>query len=392
MRSRATNVAGWVILGVGSSLAGLVAQRAGLPAGWLVGPMLVALAVALVWEKHPTMPRWGRIASLAVVGGVLASAFRPSVLPLISRHWLPVALVVCGTLLLSLGAGLLLSVLVRLDRKTAALGTLPGAASGMLAMSDPLGADARLVALMQYTRVVVVVVSATLVGRFGLVPGTASLPASGQGLQATPGAADLLVQGPLTTYALTALVAVLGAWAGTRFRLPAGALLGPLLLGIALEELGVMHLAWPPGVPQAAYLVLGLWVGLLFDGDSVKRAGRLLPVVLASSVGLVVACAALGWVLSALTGIDGITAYLATTPGGIDSVAIVALGSGADAPLVLAVQMLRLLAVIAGRLLPRMAVVVTQVRVGLATACLPAGKPRPKMLQTGALSSGAGAG
>jgi hypothetical protein len=68
--------------------------------------------------------------------------------------------------------------------------------------------------------------------------------------------------------------------------------------------------------------------------------------VLASAVGLVGACAALGWVLAAVTGIDGITAYLATTPGGIDSVAIVALGSGADAALVLAVQMLRLLAVV----------------------------------------------
>ena len=121
-----------------------------------------------------------------------------------------------------------------------------------------------------------------------------------------------------------------------------------------MEELGVLHLLWPPGVPQAAYLVIGLWVGLLFDGASVKRAGRLFPLVLASSVGLVVVCTALAWALSALTGIDGMTAYLATTPGGIDSVAIVALGSGADAPLVLAVQMLRLLAVVlAGSLLGR---------------------------------------
>ncbi len=347
MRSRATSsAAGWMVLGVGSSLAGLIAQRAGLPAGWLVGPMLVALATALVWEKHPSVPRWGRTLTLAVVGGVLASAYRPSVLPLITRHWLPVALAVCATLLLSLGAGLLLSLLVHLDRKTAALGTLPGAASGMLAMSDPLGADARLVAVMQYTRVVVVVVSATLVGRFGLAPGTGSLQVSGRGLQATPGGSELLVQGTLTTYVLTAVIAALGAWVGTRFRLPAGALLGPLLLGVLVEELGVVHLAWPPGVPQAAYLVLGLWVGLLFDGPSIKRAGRLFPVVLASSVGLVVACAALGWALSAVTGIDGMTAYLATTPGGIDSVAIVALGTGADAPLVLAVQMLRLLVVV----------------------------------------------
>ena len=343
---------GWIALGVGSSLAGLFAQGMGLPAGWLVGPMLVALTLALVWEKHPSVPRWGRIVSLAVVGGVLASAFRPSVLPLISRHWLPVSLVVCGTLLLSLGAGLLLSSLVRIDRKTAALGALPGAASGMLAMSDTLGADARLVALMQYTRVVVVVVTATFVGR--LTTGAAPQPASGQGLRALSEGVDLLVQGTVQTYAVTVLVAVLGAWAGTRLRLPAGALLGPLILGVALAELGVVQLAWPPGVPQAAYLVLGLWVGLLFDGASVKQAGRLLPFVLASTVGLVLACAALGWALAELTGLDAMTAYLATTPGGIDSVAIVALGSGADAPLVLAVQMLRLLAVVfAGSLLGR---------------------------------------
>ena len=163
-RSWTTGAAGWLALGVGSGLAGYLAQRAGLPAGWLVGPMLVALVAALLWEKPPTVPRWGRITSLAVVGGVLASTFRPSVVPLLSRHLLPVTLVICGTLVLSLGTGLLLTALVRLDRKTAALGTLPGAASGMLAMSDPLGADARLVALMQYTRVVVVVVAATLVG------------------------------------------------------------------------------------------------------------------------------------------------------------------------------------------------------------------------------------
>ncbi|HVD45564.1 MAG TPA: AbrB family transcriptional regulator [Rubrobacter sp.] len=343
---------GWMVLGVGSLLAGLFAQSAGLPAGWLVGPMLVALVLALAWKEHPTVPRWGRIASLAVVGGMLAATFRPSVLPLVAGHWLPVTLVVGGTLFLSLGAGLLLSGLVRIDRKTAALGALPGAASGMLAMSDPLGADARLVALMQYTRVVVVVVTATLVGR--LVAGAAPQPISGQDLQAAPEGVDLLVQGTMPTYAVTVLVAVLGAWVGTRLRLPAGALLGPLILGVALAELSVVHLAWPPGVPQADYLVLGLWVGLLFDGASVRRAGRLFPFVLASAVGLVLACAALGWALAALTGIDGMTAYLATTPGGIESVTIVALGTKADAPLVLAVQMLRLLAVVfAGSLLGR---------------------------------------
>jgi membrane AbrB-like protein len=224
----------------------------------------------------------------------------------------------------------------------------------MLAMSGSIGADPRLVAVMQYTRVIVVVFSAALVARFGLVPGMALDPILTQGLQWTASQGRFLVNNAWLVYTLTALAAMLGAWVGTRLRLPAGALMGPLVFGVALEVLGIMRFAWPPGVPQAAFLVLGLWVGLLFDRASVKRAGRLFPVVLASAAGLVVACAGLGWLLTALTDIDGLTAYLATAPGGIDSVAIMALGSGADAPLVLAVQMLRLFAVVlAGALLGR---------------------------------------
>jgi uncharacterized protein len=348
-------VLGWIILGAASALAGLLAQVAGVPAAWLVGPMLVALAWALARPEHPTVPRWGRGAAMAVVGGVLGGTFRPSVLPLLASNWLPVCLVVGGTLILSLSAGLLLTRIAHLDGKTAVLGALPGAASGMLAMSISLDADPRLVAVMQYTRVVVVVFSAALVSRFGLVPGTAPQPVSTGGLQSSVSeGAALLVHDAWLTYGLTALVAAAGTWAGIRLRLPAGALIGPLLLGVALEQLGVMRLAWPPGVPQAAFLVLGVYVGLLFDRASIERAGRLFPLVLASAVGLTAACAGLGWALAALTGIDGLTAYLATAPGGIDSVAIMALGSGAEAPLVLAVQMLRLFAVVlAGALLGR---------------------------------------
>jgi membrane AbrB-like protein len=224
----------------------------------------------------------------------------------------------------------------------------------MLAMSDSLGADPRLVALMQYTRVIVVVISAALVSHFWLASDAATYLSPNQSLQATASQDTALVHDAWLTYVLTALTAAFGAWAGTRLRLPAGTMLGPLILGIGLEESGAMHLTWPPGVPQAGYLVLGVYVGLLFDRASVHRAGRLFPYVLASAMGLGTACAGLGWMLSSLTPIDGLTAYLATSPGGMDSVAIMALGSGADAPLVLAIQMLRLLAVVlAGALLGR---------------------------------------
>ena len=121
---------GALILVVGTAIVGSAAQGTGLPAPWLVGPMIVAVVFALARPAgRPDVPRWARRAALGVVGGVLAGVFRPSVLPLIAEEWPAVGLAVGGTLLLSLGAAALLAKLARLDRRTAVLGTLPGAAS-----------------------------------------------------------------------------------------------------------------------------------------------------------------------------------------------------------------------------------------------------------------------
>ena len=53
----------------------------------------------------------------------------------------------------------------------------------------------------------------------------------------------------------------------------------------------------------------------------------------------------LGMVLVA-AGIDPLTAYLATSPGGVDSVAIIAASAGADLPFIMAMQTARFLVVL----------------------------------------------
>lgn len=323
-----------------------LAQAAGLPAAWLVAPMFVAVLVALAMpEERPEVPLWARWVSQAIVGCVLASNFVPAILPIVASEWPAVMLAVVGTLVMSLLAAFLLFRLAHIDEKTAGLGVLPGAASGMLAMSDSIGADVRLVAVMQYGRVILVVASAAVVASLGASPdGPSGTPTSA----GTPGGSveDLLVQSTGHVYALTGLIALLGMLIGIRLGLPAGALLGPLLLGIGLEEAGVLHVAVPSAVSMAAYALIGIYAGLLFDRTSLRQTWRLLPFILTSTLALMAACAGLGWILAALTGTDYLTAYLATTPGGIDSVAIIAVDSGADASLVLAVQMLRLFGVV----------------------------------------------
>lgn len=332
-----------LVVGLGSLVAGTLAQLAGLPAAWLVGPMFIAIAVALTMpHRRPTVPIWMRRMAQAVVGCVLAASFVPAIVPVVASEWPAVSLALGGTLAMSLFGAFLLSRYAPIDERTARLGVLPGAASGILAMSGSLGADVRLVAVMQYGRIILVVASATAIAGLGEFPDAAA-----RGTTSGGPSDELLIQGAGHVYALTGVVAIVGMLAGVRLRLPAGALLGPLVLGIGLEEAGIVHVAVPGAVSPFAYALIGIYAGLLFDQASLRQAWQLLPFIFTSTTILMAACAALGWVFAVLTNTDYLTAYLATTPGAIDSVAIMAVDSGADASLVLAVQMLRVLIVVA---------------------------------------------
>ena len=98
-----------------------------------------------------------------------------------------------------------------------------------------------------------------------------------------------------------------------------------------------------PGLLEsAAFLVIGLQVGLSFTRDSLRMIGRALPLALAIMAALVLACAGLGGLLSAVTGVSALEGYLATTPGGLYAVLATARDSGAETTFVSAVQVLRL--------------------------------------------------
>jgi len=132
---------------------------------------------------------------------------------------------------------------------------------------------------------------------------------------------------------------VIGRW----LRLPVAALLGPLLLAAAVDLSGLGHGAQvPAAVGVAAFLVIGLQVGVSFTRESLATIGRALPLALAVIIGLIVASAGLGAVLAATTGASALDGYLATTPGGLYAVLATATDSGADTTFVLAVQVLRL--------------------------------------------------
>jgi membrane AbrB-like protein len=138
------------------------------------------------------------------------------------------------------------------------------------------------------------------------------------------------------------LVAVVGALAGLALRVPIGALVGPLVLATLAAFAGLPVVV--PGVAAAAALaVIGLSVGLSFDAQALRVAGRLLPAMLGGILIVIAGSLVLALALARWAGVDGLTAYLATSPGALNAVLATAYDTGATVTFVIAAQVLRFL-------------------------------------------------
>src|SRR3954466_9862253 len=148
----------WVGLGAATAGLALALSAGGFPPPTLFAALVVGLAFALARPQAGLQPPgWSFLAAQAVVGVTLGAYMQPEALTSAAHDWLPVTLVSAATLGISMAAGRILARYTALDVPTATLGMIAGGASGIVTMADDLGGDDRLVAFMQYLRVLVVV-------------------------------------------------------------------------------------------------------------------------------------------------------------------------------------------------------------------------------------------
>lgn len=317
-----------------SLLAGGVLQWVRLPGAVMLGPLAAAIVVQTAGGTV-RVPRALMVAAQAVVGCLVAQAMTPAIVDGFVREW-PVFLAVVA---LSVAAGVAIGwTMSRLriipGKGTAVWGMLPGAATVMMVMAEEHGADFRLVAFMQYLRVVLVAAAASVV---------AVMFVRGEGGRFSAGLFPPVDPGNL---AMTAVVALAGAVLGRASRIPAGVLLGPLVLGAVLNALGEVRIEVPPILLIASFALIGWNTGLRFTSDVLAAAARALPQSVAATILLMAFCGIVAWGLVVLLHVDPLTAYLATSPGGMDAAAVIAASTRVDMPFVMALQAIRLMLLI----------------------------------------------
>jgi uncharacterized protein len=318
-------VKSWLALIVLSTVFIALLEIVRLPAALLLGSLAAAIVLAAA-ERSVRIPEVVFIGAQALIGCMIARAFQVPMLLEILRDWPLFFAAVVSVLAVSCALSWALMRWRVLPGTTAIWGSFPGAAMVMTLMAEAYGEDVRLVAFMQYLRVVFVAIVASLVSRIWL---------------GSAGAVTHTVWFPPLAWAplmATAAVAAVGAFAGPKLRIPAGALLLPMILAAVLQDAGLLKIELPQWLLALSYAVIGWTIGARFTRAILVHVAHALPRVTASILTLIAICGIIGYVLARVANVDPLTAYLATSPGGADSVAIIAAGSNVNMPFVMAMQ------------------------------------------------------
>lgn len=326
----------WLIFIVLALASGGLLEYAQVPAGLLLGPMICAIIMGIQGAKI-RMPSIGFKTSQGFVGALVAHSMSLSLLTKIVDIWPLMLVITLITLILSVLVGILSVRFGGLPGSTAAWGTSPGGAAAMMAMSEEYGADVRVVATMQYTRVICVVLMAAAICH---ILGTNIT----DDVQKIARSSIIWNQTTLINFILTLAIIAVGVTFG-RF-LPSGALLLPMILGSVCQVFNWVDIVVPHSLLIIVYGAIGAYIGLRFDRESLRYVMYAIPVMLSASILLIVLCAISGLGVSYYLGVDYLSAYLATSPGGLDSLSIIAIDVNADVGLVVSMQTLRLFAVI----------------------------------------------
>jgi membrane AbrB-like protein len=331
----------FVQLAAVSFAGGLLFTLLHIPLSWMLGPM-ASVMVYGIWSKQALVwPAWLRSTGLAVFGLMMGASFTIETGKQIVLQ-LPLMLTV--TLLaiaVTIGTSWVIARQTGVSLSSSILGSIPGGLSQMVLLSDEMNdSDSTVVAFMQTIRLLSVIFIVPFIAVHGLadevndaiIGGGSSLLSGWGAWFGNPGLSVVTIG-----------VAAASCWIAGKLRIPAYQFLGPLIAIILMVVSGIQV----PHVPGlgiiAAQLAVGTYMGAGIRISSLNNWKKLLPYSLLGGFVVVLFCLLISFTLNKMFPISLLTAFLSTAPGGMAEMGVTAAMVHADASLVVAYQMFRVL-------------------------------------------------
>lgn len=309
---------------------GALFYTTGMPLAWMLGAMIF-VAVGALAGMAPAIAPGLRGVMIAVLGVFLGSAFSPDVLNNLAQWGAGLAVLMVYVVISSAVVYAYLRFVAGFDPVTAYFSSTPGGLGEMVVSAEAMGGDVRRVSLVHTTRVLSIVILVPFYYRLvvGLdVPSV--MPDTGTS------------NGTLVDWLLLAGSAVVG-WPLAKFlRLPAAAIVGPMLLSMIIHLTGLTSMTPPPMLVACAQLVVGAAVGARFGGTELKFVFRIMGTAFITTLILLSLSVATTWAVADLAGIRPEALILTLAPGGLAEMALIALALGIDTAFVSSMHVFRI--------------------------------------------------
>ena len=318
---------------------GLAAYGVGMPLPWMLGPMITT-TIAAMMHVPVRAPAQLRPIVIPVIGVLLGSSVTAQTFGLLQSWLVSLALL---TVFLACASAISYATYRRLggyDKVTAFYAAMPGGLNEMLILGGQAGGDERRIALAHAARILVVIVFVALF--FGLVLGVTS---------GARGAARWIPLDALTLFDYTVLTgcAVIGNLIGTRLKIPAAPIFGPMILSGLAHIMAIVTVAPPSAFIIIAQITMGTIIGTRFAGASVAQIRHDLGLAIIASLGMLVVAVGFATLAAWASGIPISQAFLAYSPGGLTEMSLLTLALNQDVTYVSVMHIVRITVIIAVR-------------------------------------------
>ena len=308
-----------------------------LPLPWMLGSMSAVMVAALLHVPIGA-PGFVRTPMTMVIGVLLGSSFKPEALGHMAEWVVPLTGLLVFSVVCAVAGSLYFLKVAKVDTVTAYFAGMPGGLIDMVIQGEERGGDARFIALVHAARIFLIVMSLPFLVQAltGLDLGTR--PALGPSLRDVP----------LLEWAWLIGAALLGWRLGLLLRLPAAALIGPMLLSGVVHLAGLTDFIPAREVVIAAQVVIGTIIGCRFLGLGAKAILRMMALSGGYTLVLLAITLAFAAGLPLMTDLDTVPLLLAYSPGGLAEMSLVALSLQIEVAFVATHHIVRVLIVMLG--------------------------------------------
>lgn len=316
------------------TIGGFVFQLLRLPLPWMMGAMTFTTIAAVSGIRIALMPRL-RMIFITVLGTMLGSAFTPQIIDHL-QFWAISFLWLCLYVIVTTYVVRLYYIRVAgYDPVTAYFSAAPGGLSEMILAGSAFGGDEARISLAHGARILV----AVFVLSFGY---------RWFGGYAPPNGGFIANTAPMAWYDVLWLAgaAIAGFFGARLLRLPAYALVGPMILSAALHVFGVTASKPPGELVAVAQIVVGSMIGARFTGLPLKLVLRGILLAIGATAVLLLVAVAFGFAVAVTAEMPFGSALLAFAPGGLAEMSLIALALGVDAAYVSSHHVVRIFMIV----------------------------------------------